>query len=81
MSNEGREDEDDEGDDEVVGGGRRLNGLGMMLEEEAVAAGMRDRITNKQCNNKRKRGNGLPQSEATGERPKRNRRVPERNHD
>lgn len=81
MSNEGREDEDDEGDDEVVGGGRRLNGLGRMLEEEAVAAGMRDRITNKQCNNKRKMGNGLPQSEATGERPKRNRRVPARNNE
>jgi hypothetical protein len=81
MSNEGREDEDDEGDDDVVNGGRRLNGLGMMLEEEAVAAGMKDRNTNKkQYKNKRKGGKGLP-SEATGERPKRNRRVPERNHD
>jgi len=79
MNNEGREDGEEEGDDEV-GGGRRLNGLGRMLEEEAVAAGMRESITNK-SNNKRKGGRGLPQSDETGERPKCNRRVPARNND
>ena len=79
MNNEGREDGEEEGDDEF-GGGRRLNGLGRMLEEEAVAAGMRESITNK-SNNKQKGGRGLRQSEETGECPKRNRRVPARNND
>ena len=78
MNNEGRGDEDDDGDDKVVGGGERLNGLGMMLEEEeAVAAGMKENITKKrQCNNKRKGGDSLSQSEGTKGRPKRNRGVP-----
>ena len=52
----------------------------MMLEdEEAVAAGMRDSITNKSTN-KQKGGNGLLQNEET-ERPKRNRCVPARCND
>ena len=57
-----------------------MNGLGMMLEdEEAVAAGMRDSITNKSTN-KQKGGNSLLQNEET-ERPKRNRCVPARCND
>ena len=78
-NNEGREDEEDKGGDED-GGGRRLNGSGMMLEEEAVAAGMREHITNK-SNNKRKGGKGLPQSEEREERPKHTRRVTAVNND
>ena len=79
MNNEGMEDEEEESDDEV-GRGRRLNGLGRMLEEEAVAAGMREHITNK-SNNKRKGGKGLPQSEEREERPKHTRRVTAVNND